>query len=514
MKALLQFFRTSHPPSRHIVVLVMGIVFLLDVLMRPMMPTNETRYIGVAWEMLAGNHWLVPFQNGVPYSHKPPLLFWLINIVWLPGVNEYAARLVAPSLSLLALWLTGRLADRMRPGGTFGDAVIVILGTMVPFYFFGGETNFDGMLLLAMVACAAVTWKIGTSTESRLRNWILLGAAIGFGVYAKGPVIFVHVLPLLLAMRWWAGPGRFSINGLLAAFTVAVSLVALWLVPAIVTGDATYREEILWTQSAGRVVKSFAHAEPFWFYVTMLPMLLFPWVAIPGFWKFRPLDNVEKFAWVWFLGPLFLFSLISGKQTNYLLPVMPAVALLLAHRWPAQTGKPWIVAGVVCIMILAIVALPAGAFGDWAADFLKWQHVLVVLAPLALLLWGMMRWPGLVWLTMPALAIALNTAYFIGPAGRIMSPMEIATILAPKDGRIGFAGVDYSGDFHFAARLREPLVLLPDQAAISEFARDNPDGLIVGRFDTGDPPEWTPQNIIRYRKRDTWAVWNIEDKPE
>lgn len=513
MKALLQLTTTSQAPRRHVVLLVMGIVFLLDVLMRPMMPTNETRYIGVAWEMLVGNHWLVPFQNGVPYSHKPPLLFWLINMVWLTGVNEYAARLVAPTLSLLALWLTGRLADRMRPGGAFGDAVIVVLGTMVPFYFFGGETNFDGMLMLAMVACAMALWKIGTSPDQRMLTWVLLGAALGLGVYAKGPVIFVHVMPLLLAMRWWAGPGRFSLMGLLAAFSVAVALVALWLVPAFVTGDATYREEILWTQSAGRVVNSFAHAEPFWFYATMLPMLLFPWVAIPGFWQSRPLDNVEKFAWVWFLGPLVLFSMISGKQTNYLLPVMPAVALLLANRWPAKTRKPWIVAGVVCIMMLAIVALPAGAFGDWAADFLKWQHILVALVPLALVLWGMMSSPGLVWLTIPALALALNTAYFIGPAGRIMSPMEIATILAPKDGKIGFAGVDYRGDFHFAGRLREPLTLLPDQAAISDFVRDNPDGLIVGRFNSSVQPEWKPQDLIRYRKRDTWAVWNIEDKP-
>lgn len=504
---------TSRPPQRYIVLLVVALVFVLDVVMRPMMPTNETRYLGVAWEMLTGNHWLVPFKNGVPYSHKPPLLFWLVNLVWLPGVSEYAARLVAPALCVLALWLTGRLADRMRPGGEFGNAAIVILGTMVPFYFFGGETNFDGILMLAMVTCAAALWRIGTVPAPGLSHWLVFGAALGFGVYAKGPVIFVHVLPLLLAMRWWAGPGRFSVKGVLAAFGMAIFLVALWLVPAFVTGDATYREEILWTQSAGRVVNSFAHAEPFWYYVAALPMLLFPWIAIPGFWQFRPLDDAEKFAWVWFLGPFVLFSLISGKQPDYLLPAMPAAALLLANRWPARLGKPWIVAAVLVGVMAVVLALPTGALGESISDFLDLKLGLVVLVPLILAVAAMMRRPGLVWLAVPAIAVALNTAYFIGPAGKIMSPKEIAMILAPQDGRIGYAGSDYRGDFHFAGRLREPLTLLPDPAALADFAAKTPDGLIVGRLDESARPDWEPQTIVRYRKRDMWAVWSVADKP-
>jgi 4-amino-4-deoxy-L-arabinose transferase-like glycosyltransferase len=499
-------------PRRHVVLLVMAMVFVLDVVMRPMMPTNETRYLGVAWEMLTGHHWLVPFQNGVPYSHKPPLLFWLINLVWLPGISEYAARLVAPALSILALWLTGRLADRMRPGGQFGNAAIVILGTMVPFYFFGGETNFDGILMLAMVTCAAALWRIGTTPAPRLSHWLAFGVALGFGVYAKGPVIFVHALPLVLAMRWWAGPGRFSVTGLLAALLVALGLVALWLVPAFITGDATYREEILWTQSAGRVVNSFAHAEPWWFYGAVLPMLLFPWIAIPGFWRSRPLDHVEKFALAWFLGPFILFSLISGKQPDYLLPAMPAAALLLANRWPLRRGRPWIVAAVLVGVMAVVLALPTGVLGQQVSDFLDLPLAFVILVPLVLALAVLMRWPGLVWLTVPALALALNTAYFIGPAGKIMSPKEIAGIIAERDGSVGYAGSDYRGDFHFAGRLQAPLTLLPDDAAIAAFVQANPEGLIVGRIDQATRPDWVPQHTIRYRKRDTWAVWNIEDK--
>ncbi|MDP1533672.1 MAG: dolichyl-phosphate-mannose--protein mannosyltransferase, partial [Rubrivivax sp.] len=44
---------------------------------RPLSPIDETRYVGVAWEMWLRGDFLVPFKNGEPYSHKPPLLFWM-----------------------------------------------------------------------------------------------------------------------------------------------------------------------------------------------------------------------------------------------------------------------------------------------------------------------------------------------------------------------------------------------------------------------------------------------------
>jgi 4-amino-4-deoxy-L-arabinose transferase-like glycosyltransferase len=56
---------------------------------RPIFPVDETRYVGVAWEMWQRGDFLVPYQNGVPYSHKPPLYFWLMHAGWaLFGVNE------------------------------------------------------------------------------------------------------------------------------------------------------------------------------------------------------------------------------------------------------------------------------------------------------------------------------------------------------------------------------------------------------------------------------------------
>jgi len=49
---------------------------------RTYFPIDETRYVGVAWEMWLRGDFLVPHLNGEPYSHKPPLLFWLFQAGW------------------------------------------------------------------------------------------------------------------------------------------------------------------------------------------------------------------------------------------------------------------------------------------------------------------------------------------------------------------------------------------------------------------------------------------------
>ena len=72
-------------------------VLVAEVWLRLLFPTDETRYLAVAWEMSLSGDYFVLTKNFELYSHKPPLLFWLINLTWLvTGVSEGAARLVGP----------------------------------------------------------------------------------------------------------------------------------------------------------------------------------------------------------------------------------------------------------------------------------------------------------------------------------------------------------------------------------------------------------------------------------
>ena len=65
---------------------------------------DEGRYVGVAWEMMRSGAWLVPTLNGLPYFHKPPLMYWIdASGMWLFGPSAFSARL-APALGA---WLMG-----------------------------------------------------------------------------------------------------------------------------------------------------------------------------------------------------------------------------------------------------------------------------------------------------------------------------------------------------------------------------------------------------------------------
>ena len=59
-----------------------GVLVVVALTLRPLLPIDETRYLSVAWEMWLRHDWLVPHLNGSPYPDKPPFLFWGILLGW------------------------------------------------------------------------------------------------------------------------------------------------------------------------------------------------------------------------------------------------------------------------------------------------------------------------------------------------------------------------------------------------------------------------------------------------
>jgi len=500
-----------HPPDRRLVIAGMGLLFLADVVLRPYVPPFETRYLSVAWEMHLNHNWLVPTDNGQAYSHKPPLLFWLMNLVWLPGVTETAARLISPAFGLVGLWLTGRLGDRIG-GRRAGDGAVAILAGLAPFFLYGGRTAFDGMLMVATLLAALALWRIGTreAGERGLAPWLGLGAALALGVYSKGPVIGLHVAPMLLALRLWAGPGRFDWRGLSATLALALALVALWLVPALIEAGPTWRHEVLWEQSAGRVIDSFAHKRPFWYYPAILPLLLFPWIVLTDFWRRHPPDAGERLLWLWAAGGLVLLSVISAKQSHYALPQMPAVALLLARRWPERLTRPWGALAGLGLALAAVAAMSLGSFGADAAELVPLWIVPLFALPLALAGLAMWRAPRLACLAVPALGLGAALGQGVGPAGAILSPEGIAGRLSPFDGRLAVTVPFDAAMYVFAGRLEYPMAVAETPAEIAAFAAAGPEGRIVAALDRGPRPDWAPVETLQFGMDGRYGIWSTE----
>jgi 4-amino-4-deoxy-L-arabinose transferase-like glycosyltransferase len=318
-------------------VLAWTAVALVSIFLHGPVPLYSTRSLAVAWEMWDRGSWLVPLFNGAPYSHKTPLLPWLIHAGWLVGgVNDVWPRLLMVLLGGIVVAQAGVLARRLYPQrvGIAANAAWAMAGFWY-FFLFGLQVMYE--LPLAVAVLGGLIALCRRDGEAWRPWWPGVALAIGFGLLAKGPVALLHLGVPLLAARWWhpaaQAEGRRFAKSALLALLGGIVLFALWLLPALLLGDPEYREALLVTQTAGRIKDSFDHAEPWWWYAPTLLVLMAPWWwqgwwwrQVPALWR----DPANRFAWTWVIGMVLCFSLISGKQPYYLLPDFAGFALLLA----------------------------------------------------------------------------------------------------------------------------------------------------------------------------------------
>jgi 4-amino-4-deoxy-L-arabinose transferase-like glycosyltransferase len=479
------------PPGHQLAPLVLGwfVLVATALWLRPLWPVDETRYLSVAWEMWLRGDFLVPYLNGEPYSHKPPLLFWLMQAGWaLFGVNEWWPRAVAPLFALASLLLTALLGRRIWPQhAECGETAAWILFGSLLFALFATLTMFD--VLVTGFALVGVHGVLRASRGQVLRGFAQLAAAIGLGALAKGPVILLHLLPVALLAPWWMARPRPPVArwylGVAAATLLGAGIVASWALPAGIAGGSAYRDAIFWGQTAGRMAHSFAHPHPWWWYLPVLPAILFPWPLWPSLWgalnrlRTAPSDPGVRLLVAWILPPFIGFSLISGKQPNYLLPLLPGAALIAAYALHA----------------LARVDLPNRLRALAAAS--------------------------------PALVLAINIGIIRGvgvdhdlhPLGDHLRALQQSGVPIAHIG-------NYLGQFQFVGQLTQPIeVVEPDQ--VRRWVESHPCGRLIGYSQaapaygtqasaadspaTSSYPLGEPELSQGYRRRRVlvWGPWQV-----
>ncbi|MDT3734968.1 MAG: glycosyltransferase family 39 protein [Denitratisoma sp.] len=479
-------------------VLLLGLLTLVALHTRPLTPIDETRYVSVAWEMWLKNEYFVLFKNGEPYSHKPPLLFWLYNLGWaVTGVNEWWPRLVSPLFSFGSLLLTLSIGRRLWPGDRdTGRNAAWILASGLLWMLFSTSAMFD--VMLTFFALLGMRGLLIAADGSPKRGFAWLAFAIGFGVLAKGPVVLLHLLPVALLAPWWR-PGlswkRWT-GGVLLAVLGGAAIALAWAIPAAIHGGEEYRRMIFWGQTAGRVADSFAHKRPFWWYLPLLPVLFFPWLLWPGLWRRfaalrrEGLDAGLRFCLAWLLPVFFFFSLISGKQIHYLVPLFPIFALFagrLLARAPGggKVGGPWLPALLAAAVGAAMVHLaPDGLSGklDLWENLPRWPGVLLVLAAAAAAWLGRKaEWRMASLATLGAALFALIQFYVADNLWRRYDIRPLAQeIRKLQDRGVAVANHgDYHAQYQFFGRLQQPVAELPTPFDIQPWFDKHPDGVLI-----------------------------------
>ncbi|RDI99428.1 glycosyl transferase [Dyella solisilvae] len=468
------------------------------------MPMYSTRTLSVAWEMWERQSFIVPYLNGLPYSEKPPLLLWLIHLGWaVGGVGDVWPRLLEVLLGGLQLVLLWKLAQRLFPQRPeVARTAPWILAAFSFGFLFGLQVMYE-VLLANCVLAALLCLTPKPEREAPRFGWFAL--AVGLGLLTKGPVMFLHVaFPFLLGPLWhpWARRERrqWYVRGAIALLVGSLLLVA-WVLLATGAGGEAYRQRLVVHQTAGRVVDAFAHAEPFWWYIPLLPVLIFPFALWPRMWVAlaslrRPFEDGLRFLFAW-LGPVLLgFSLVSGKQAYYPLPeyggfaLLIAASLVLLHERRPSTSRwlgPWplALAYAICGAVLIALRLPTlharlehAQLASLVSYGLPFGVLfLLIAATLVLLRRGeLFRVAGAGLIAVVAanglFTLTLWPAYDFNPVAAMLSKAEASgqpiANLESNDGQYTFLG-----------RLTQPVTQLHGMQDVRRWAEDHPDGLII-----------------------------------
>jgi 4-amino-4-deoxy-L-arabinose transferase-like glycosyltransferase len=333
---------------------------------------DEPRYASIGRSMAETGDLVTPRLDGAGWFEKPPLLYWTTAAATRLGLHdEWAARLPLALLSIAFLVFFYILLQR-EFSPQIALTATAILGTSVGWiaYTFVAVPDLPMSVLLS----AALLLTVFDPKPSRA--W-LAGALLGLAILAKGFV------PLGLFIPAWLMARGKRLSILLA--TVAVG--APWYILCWIRNGQVFWNEFFWKHHIARFFSTqLEHVQPIWFYVPVLLAGLFPWTplfALLGQRKTWDDPRIRSLGWWVLIGFLF-FSISKGKLPGYLLPLIPAIAILLAVALNQAKARSWWLA--TCALLLTLLApaatlLPQALLVGLRRSSITWTNSLVWAIP-------------------------------------------------------------------------------------------------------------------------------------
>ena len=338
-----------------IIILLAIPLFFLAPFFRDLLIPDEPRYTEIAMGMAKTGNWFVPHYQGELYSEKPPLFFWLLaaSAKLLGGWYPFAMILPAILAAIGGLLVTYRFALFL-----FQQRIVAILSALVLmtsglFVGIGQTVRMDTILLLCISLSLWCFYRLFESTTTA-HNWpyaLVFFLAAGIGTLTKGPVAIGLPGLIIMIFLGWNRFYRHQSGQVIPVLKkmhlfwgtlLYLTIVLLWLIPAISQQGWEYAYLILIKQNFGRVYSDWApHPRPWYFY-----LYTFPWISLPWFPFFVsaavtkrsvPVSPKESqsltFLWIWWSTTFIFFSLVKGKLEIYLLPLFPPTAMIVGKLW-------------------------------------------------------------------------------------------------------------------------------------------------------------------------------------
>lgn len=319
-----------------------------------MLGPDEPRYASIAREMARSGDWVTPRLWGEPWFEKPALLYWIAGAGFRLGLGpDLSPRLPVALLAVIFLCFYWWILQR-----EFGCRIAwfssIILGTSAAWVFFSqvGVTDLPMSAMFSAAMLLALPWIARGDT----RFLPIAAALLGLAALAKGLVPIALAAPLVLRGR--------GVRDLLRVRVLAPFLaVALpWYLLCYLKNGDPFLEEFFIRHHLQRLTSDvIAHTQPWWYYLPVLLGLLLPWTPLVPLLARRAnlQDPRRRFLMAWVVFGLVLFSVSVNKLAGYVLPLVPATAVLLAIGLnEVKNARAWL-AACAALLIVFPIAIPA-----------------------------------------------------------------------------------------------------------------------------------------------------------
>ncbi|QBC45392.1 phospholipid carrier-dependent glycosyltransferase [Iodobacter fluviatilis] len=338
----------NRPAAKWLALLLLAVLWFGTLGYRKLITPDEGRYAEIAREMVVSGDWNTPRLNGIKYFEKPALQYWATAASFeILGESDFAARIwpgITGFLGLLAVFFTSRKL--------WGEATAWLAGgILASSAWWIGNGHF---LTLDMGVSAFLTFSLcgfllaqrdGASAKENRNGMLMAWAAIGLAVLSKGliglvlPGIAIVAYSIICRdLKLWTKLHLFK--GLALALLITVP----WFL-TVSKANPEFAQFFFIHEHFERFLSTEHRREgPIYYFLPILAIGLLPWTsllpqALKKSWKADGQFKVNRFLLIWAVFIFAFFSKSGSKLPSYILPIFPALAMLMAQTLMDISGK-------------------------------------------------------------------------------------------------------------------------------------------------------------------------------
>jgi len=340
---------------------------------RKLQHPDEGRYAEIAREMALSDDWVTPRLNDLKYFEKPPFQYWMGAAAFNAfGVSEWTARVPPALAGLLAVIAVGFTTARLAGAEAGAYAALVLAGTV----WHAGLAHYltlDAVLSfwLAIALCAFLLAQRPALPPSAQRNWMLLAYAAAAGATLTKGLVAVVIPGAALAFYSLVtrdiGPWR-RLHAL-PGVALYLALAVPWFALVSMQNPEFARFFFIHEHFERFVTESHQRTGGWYYFIRWFVIGILPWLLVwawtlPRSWRAAPVATNgfawERFCIVWAAFVFAFFSLSGSKLPSYILPMFPALALVLGFELTRLSPRAlaWLALPLaVCAPLLLVAAM-------------------------------------------------------------------------------------------------------------------------------------------------------------